>query len=52
MRVPKVQRLFRISIVYKNGVSRTVTVRASSREVAERRALKHNPGAVTINRSL
>jgi hypothetical protein len=50
MRIPKKSRLFRIVIVYENNMTRTVEVKASSREVAEARALKRNRGAVGIKR--
>lgn len=45
MRTKKSKQMFKIELVYENGMTRTVPVRATSREVAERRALKRNPGA-------
>lgn len=44
------QQLFHITLVYPNNLTRTVKVQASSREVAERRALKHNRGAIEVKR--
>ena len=48
MQIKKSQTLYFITLVFANSITRTVQVRASSREVAERRALKRNPGAVSI----
>lgn len=39
---------YSITLEYINGVTRTVKVVASSREVAERRALKRNPAATGV----
>lgn len=50
MQLPKKSRLFRVVIVYENGMTRTVQVKASTREIAEERALKRNPNAVSIQR--
>jgi hypothetical protein len=51
MRQSSKKRLFRIVLQYENGMTRTVPVKASSREVAEERALKRNPNAVGIKRA-
>lgn len=51
MRIKKVQRLYKIILEYENGMTRTVSVRASTREVAENRALKHNPNAISVQRN-
>jgi hypothetical protein len=48
MRTKKQSRPYTVILIYANGVTRTVKISASSREVAERRALKHNPAAVGI----
>jgi hypothetical protein len=48
MRTKKSKKLFTIVLTYPNGVTRTVQVRASSREVAETRALKRNPNATGV----
>lgn len=45
MRTKKSKQLFKIVVEFENGMTRTVQVRAASREVAERRALKRNPSA-------
>jgi hypothetical protein len=50
MQLSKKSRLFRVVIVYENGMTRTVQVKASSREVAEQRALKRNPNATGVQR--
>ena len=48
MRPKKAQRLYQIVLVYANGMTRTVSVRASSREVAENRAMKRNKSALGV----
>lgn len=50
MRTKKSKQLFSITLVFDNGMTRTVPVRAVSREVAERRALKRNPHAKGVKR--
>jgi hypothetical protein len=44
------KQVYNIPIEFKNGVSRNVKVKATSREAAEKRALKFNPRAVGIKR--
>lgn len=44
------QILYHVVLVYENGFTRTVKVKASSREVAEKRALKRNRGATGVKR--
>lgn len=51
MRQEKSQKHFPIVVVLESGKHKTVDVKASSREVAERRALKRTPAAVDIQRS-
>ena len=51
MRLEKSQRHFVITVVLPNGKTKDVNVRASTREVAERRALKRTPAAIDIHRS-
>lgn len=51
MRQEKSQQHFSIVVVLPNGKRKAVDVKASSREVAERRALKRTPAAVDIHRS-
>lgn len=48
MQSPKAQRLYQIVLLYPNGVERTVMVRATSRKVAERRAIKRNESAIGV----
>lgn len=48
MQVKKSKLLYHITLVYPNGLTRTVPVRAVTREVAEKRALKRNPGATGV----
>ncbi len=45
MRTKKSKQLFTIVLFYENDMTRTVKVRAATREVAEKRALKRNPSA-------
>lgn len=51
MRTRSSQRLYTIVLTYPNEMTRTVQVRASSREIAEQRALKHNPNATGVKRA-
>jgi hypothetical protein len=48
MRTKKSQRLYTVVLTYENGLTRSVQVRAASREVAESRALKRNPNAIGV----
>lgn len=48
MQTKKSKQLFRIELEFPNGVTRTVPVRAVTREVAEKRALKRNPSATGV----
>lgn len=50
MRLPKSKKLYNVVLIFANDVTRTVQVQASSREVAETRALKRNPNAVAVKR--
>lgn len=52
MRTKKSKKLFTIVLVYENDMTRTVKVRAVSREVAENRALKRNPNAKGVKRDV
>lgn len=45
------KEVFNIPLEFRNGVTRNVRVKASSRENAEKRALKFNPAAVGVKRS-
>ena len=42
--------LHHITVEFRNGSTRLVKVKASSVEVAERRALKFNPSAIGVKR--
>lgn len=50
MRQKKINKLYNITLEYPNGLFRTVQVRASSREVAEQRALKRNSKAEKVKK--
>jgi hypothetical protein len=50
MRLRESKKLFNVVLVFQNDVTRTVTVKAISREVAESRALKRNPSAIAVKR--
>lgn len=52
MRPRKSQRLYTVVLTYSNGMTRSVKVKASSREVAESRALKHNPNATGVKQNV
>lgn len=43
--------LYKITIEYENGDTKVVPVKASTREVAEERAMKRNPNAKGVKRS-
>lgn len=45
MRIKKSKRLYHITVEFKNGMTKTVKVRAVTREIAEHKALKFNPSA-------
>jgi len=51
MRTKKSQQLFHITLQYPNETTRTVKVRATSRSIAEQRALKRNPNAQGVKRN-
>lgn len=51
MRTKKSKQLFTIVVEYANGMTRNVKVRAVSRDVAERKALKFNPSAKGVKRN-
>lgn len=48
MQTKKSKRAYAIVLEFNNGVTRTVKVRAVTREIAERKALKFNPSAIGI----
>lgn len=51
MKQKSLQRHFRIVVKLEGGTTKTVDVKASTREVAEDRAMKRTPGAVEISRA-
>jgi hypothetical protein len=50
MKTKSKSQMYRITLIYANNMTRTVQVKASSREIAENRALKRNPGATGVQR--
>ncbi len=51
MQLRKKQNRYVINLEFRNGITRFVTAKASSREIAEHRALKRNPEAVGVKRT-
>lgn len=51
MRTKKSQQAYSVVLVYPSQMTRTVKVKASTREVAESRALKRNPVALHVQRN-
>lgn len=45
MRTKKSKQLFKIELEYNDDTTRIVRIRATTREIAEKRALKFNPSA-------
>lgn len=52
MKLKPAQKVYRIRLEFSGGISKTVKVKGSDRETAERRALKHNRGAIGVNRNV
>ena len=50
MRTKKSKRLYHVVVEFENGMTRNVKVRAVTREIAERRALKFHPSAKGVRR--
>lgn len=50
MRTKSKSKPYTVVLVYANNMTRTVQVKASSREIAEDRALKRNPNATGVKR--
>jgi hypothetical protein len=48
MRTKRSQRLYQIVLLYPNNMTRTVPVRATTREIAEQRAMKRNKSALGV----
>jgi hypothetical protein len=51
MRGKNKSQLWTVVLEFPKGLSRSVQVKASSREVAENRALKRNPSAIGVKRA-
>jgi hypothetical protein len=51
MRLKKSKRLYSVVLYFSNDVTRTVMVQATSRETAEKRAMKRNPSAIGVKRN-
>lgn len=50
MRTKKTQKMHIIVLTFANGLTRSVKVKAASRQTAEDRALKRNPAATGVKR--
>lgn len=50
MRKTNIQKPYTVVLTFANGLTRRVMVKASSREVAENRAMKRNPSATGVKR--
>lgn len=50
MQTKKSKRLYSIVVEFENGMTRTVKVKATDRETAEKRALKFNRTAIGVKR--
>lgn len=48
MKIKSKSKPFKLILVYPNGDEREILVKASERKVAVSRALKRNPGAVSV----
>ena len=48
MQTKKAQRLYQIVLIYPNNMTRTAKVRATTREIAEKRAMKRNKSALGV----
>lgn len=51
MRTKKSKQLYHVVVEFHNGMTRTVKVRATSREIAERKALKFHPHAKGVKQN-
>ena len=50
MRAKQSKRLYHVVVEFANGMTRTVKVKAATRETAEQRALKFHPRAQGVKR--
>ena len=48
MRQKSNTKVYQLTLIYRNNLTRNVRVKASSREVAEQRALKRNKTAIGV----
>lgn len=51
MQLKKSKQLYHVELEFPNGLTRQVKIKASSREVAEKRALKFHPNAIGVKHS-
>lgn len=51
VKLAKQQKLFQVTLQMPLNETRTVSVKAATREVAERRAMKRNPKAIRVIRN-
>lgn len=51
MQTKKSKRLYHVELEFPNGLTRQVKIRATSREIAENRALKFHPNATGVKRN-
>lgn len=50
MQLKSSKQLYSVTLTFPNEITRTVRVKAGSREAAERKALKFNSGATGVKR--
>jgi len=48
MQIKKSKRLYHVVVEFQNGMTRDVKVRAVTREIAEKKALKFHPNATGV----
>jgi hypothetical protein len=51
MQTKKSKKLYYVELEFANGLSRQVKIRATTREIAEKRALKFHPTAKGVKRN-
>lgn len=51
MRTKKQKTLYHVTLEFANGITKRVKVKASDREIAERRARKFHPSATGVRRN-
>lgn len=50
MKLKPAQKVYKITLEFAGGITKTVKVKGADRETAERRALKHNRSATGVKR--